>query len=305
MQTADIVNQASEKTIFIKKFDSFQKLPHAFLWILILSTVSIILLWGGWFYIKVSGYEAHSAVLLAYEPNRRLLFISYFMISIWMWLVYFLSTYTPRTKVNSLRQLLSAFADAWSEDSSRRDPDFAAALQDKARASMTMLAMLTAASALLLTRALEKVENLDQSTMLSEAWNQLLSYCAAGASAIALICFIISVDSLDVLFNKFGNKASYGHNYLVNYFYRSTRNARYYGIMFLLWAVCLFCGIYNSLFGAFVLGITITTGWSHWFPRPLSISEEKNSVFEVGTYCLKRFFGATLIILPPLWAILL
>jgi hypothetical protein len=298
-----------EQIDFHQNLQEYRKLRLAIFSVLMLSLISSCLLWTAWLRGSFTGHASGVwyMQLLVHRSEERLIFIGYLLISVWMWAVYYLSIFNSRmTKVNSLRRLLLIFADAWSDKQVVRDTEFAPALLDKSRASMTMLAMLTAAAALLLTRAIDRLAVLDQNgEVLVDTWEQVLAYCAGGASAIALICFVISVDSLDVLFNPFGKKASYGHNHLINYFYRSTRNSRYYGIMFLLWAVCLFCGARNPLFGAFVVAITITTGWSHWFPMPLS--ESQISTFSFGRFVsvLKWLLGAVLVLLPPAWAILM
>ena len=87
-------------------------------------------------------------------------------------------------------------------------------------------------------------------------------------SLIALVCFIISVDSLDVLFNRFGGEDQQAGAHMIHFIYLNTRNTRYYGIMFLLWAVCIYAASFHLLFGTFAVTVVVSVGWSHWFPKP-------------------------------------
>lgn len=256
-----------EEQAYIEKLRKFSRRRRAAGPVACLSLLSISSVWI-WGYLEA----ADQGGLVGSALARQLLFASYILMSVSMWAVYFLSSRSgPFTGVKTLRRLLLDLAEAWDESSSKPDIEFAPAIQDKARASMTMLAMLSAGSALLMTRALDRLA-LPQAAGAPDgpgfAWDAYLPMSAAAASAIALVCFIVSVDSLDVLFNRFSRQPGLTRNHLAQYFYSSTRNARYYGVMFLLWAICLFAASYDLVFGAFVTSIVIAVGWSHWFPSP-------------------------------------
>lgn len=263
----------------------------------------------GFFFLLYQAVDIPILVqLLANHRLERLLYLGYFMILVSMWVVYFLSR-TDLIRTRTLRRLLTSVANEWRCESDEREgnnPNFAVNTRDKARASMTMLALLTASSALLMTQSLTYIKSNSPSLPaagLLDIWQPMLLYASTATSAIALICFIIAVDSLDVLFNHFGGASSRTDNHMVRFFYLSKRDARYYGIMFFLWAACLFSGSFNPLFGALVVGIVIFVGWSHWFPYPplLATSKENNIDPPANLFEISLRFG--IMVLPVLWAL--
>lgn len=227
--------------------------------------------------------------LLQPSPSERLLFICYVFVLVAMWLVYFVSEF-EWMKIKTLRTVLSKTSEIFGRNRvDASDGALAEALRDKARTSVTMMAMLTAAATLMFSRSLDLVHEKD----LSDYWQLVVGYCSAAAAIIAAICFVISADSYDVMYNLFGNRPGLDRSHMLQLFYNSTRNTRYYGVMFLLYAVCLFAGARSPVLGAVAVGLVVSIGWSHWFPSPALIGEHlkpKTSWPAVGLRALFIFF---------------
>lgn len=270
------------------KLQTFQKYGQALTWVAGGSCLFVIILLAlercAWWHSVAPG-------LLQEPRGERLLFISYVFVLVAMWAVYFFLSASKKRKVKTLRNLLSLTSEIFQREKLHIDDNtgdlLASALREKARTSITMLAMLTAAAILMFTRSLDLVylDNVSQ-------WQKFMGYCSAGAAIVAAICFVISADSFDVMYNVFGAPGSVERAHMLQFFYRSTRNTRYYGVMFLLWAVCLFAGARSPLFGAVVIGLVVSIGWSHWFPSPALIGGILNPsgskaavVLRVGFIC--------------------
>jgi len=238
--------------------------------------LSAILIGIGWT-LYLFNPETHALYLryLGERAGQKLIFLSYFSVLFSMWLVYFLSGTGLRIfQVNTLRRLLMLTSSQWSDEElgAKSEEGFIAVTREKAVASIGMFAMLTAGAAVLMTRYIDRLVALkaSHSELYSEnaLFEAAILYAASATSIIALICFIIAVDSMDVLFNRFGNQPGPARVHVVRYVYRSTRNIRYYGIMFFIWSICLGIGYEDTLLGSITVAVVVAAGWKHWFPFP-------------------------------------
>lgn len=235
--------------------------------VLVVSIVLLVL-----FYAALSAIEAFrgsSLLLFSQDTIHRSVLVFYICGFSAIWVVYFLSRYKIIFfQVRTLRNLLLATSDNWSHaDAQDGEDSFTESTRRKATSLMMMLAMLTASSTLLLIQTLNRLEVIE----IDNLWLQTVLYGSAGAAIVAFVCFIISVDSLDSTFNRFSPGPGHARRHMIHYFYTSTRTTRYLGVMFILAAVVLYTSSFSSLFGAFVSGVIITTGWTHWFPNPPQI----------------------------------
>lgn len=237
--------------------------------------------------------------LVSGEQGERLLFISYFLVLFSMWAVYFMTSF-EWVGIKTLRKLLKLTSNIYQRNTlpseSLPNDKLASLLREKARTSITMLSMLTAGATLLLTRSLDLVYVLPEPHL----WQVVLGYGAAAAAVMAAICFVVSADSFDVMYNVFGADNSAQRLHMLQFFYNSTRNTRYYGVMFLLWSLCLFAGTRSPLFGALVIGLVVSVGWSHWFPSPPPVGAELKS----KSVSIPIGLRATFIVLPVCWPFL-
>jgi len=192
-----------------------------------------------------------------------------------MWAVYFgskprVSNHKAIFNVQSLRKLLSLtsvnFSDQMSEaDLKNADVNFGDAVHKKASSSQTSLGMLIAVATLELNFISNGLGNLPPTDSYLYRWQELTLSIAALGAILAIVAFIISVDSLDCLFNGFVDplKSQKDLPYL---FYRSTINWRYLGLISILFVASLVVAARNPLFGATSLTVIIGAGYHHWFP---------------------------------------
>lgn len=231
----------------------------------------------------------------------RVLFVAYLGAFVGLWLVYFMSRMGPALfQVMTLRRLLRKTSAQWNETSELRKTELEKAFQEKARTTITATAMLVAASGVALTQVSQAYRDL-QAQMLANPdlvpplihhWDVLLLSLAAMAAFIAVVCFILSVDALDVLFNRFDSRA-HAHR-LRFYFYMSTINPRYFGLLSLLSAAILLIGHADPLLGCAAIGLMVTIGYRHWFP-PQDILVRKVSANDPGFFKLAVTVGSFLL----------
>ena len=224
--------------------------------------------------------------------SSRALFVMYLGAFVGLWFVYFMSRMGPSPfQVMTLRRLLRKTSAQWNETSELRKTELEKAFQEKARTTITATAMLVAASGVALTQVSQAYRDL-QAQMLANPdlvpplihhWDVLLLSLAAMAAFIAVVCFILSVDALDLLFNRFDSRA-HAHR-LRFYFYMSTINPRYFGLLSLLSAAILLIGHADPLLGCAAIGLMVAIGYRHWFP-PQDILERKVTASDPGFFKL-------------------
>ena len=148
------------------------------------------------------------------DPGKQL-FLIYLVGFASMWAVYLLSGSSNRLlKSRSLRRLLMAYSGNWSNKDTAPPPAWAelierdvpsereviAAHQRKANSSITWIALLIAAAAVVLGLindvALQRANDMS-------VWEATMLATAAGSAIIAFYCFVVSADALETVFNDF------------------------------------------------------------------------------------------------------
>ncbi|SFK11674.1 hypothetical protein SAMN05216302_10015 [Nitrosomonas aestuarii] len=257
----------------------YARLKPAYPWILItffFVTYFFVLLF---FILHIAGYS----ISLEVSHYVFLLYISLFTSS---WIVYFNShkrsasynfDYKSRQaaifKIRSLRRLLSESSIQWKnsnkeiaqiglEDSFRR----------KSSTSMQVLAILIAVTVLLMDRVSNLISaNSNDATFIENG----MLYLSGFSSIVSFICFVISVDALDVVFNKFYTARD--RHLILQHYYQSTINPRYFGMLGMILGIIFLAAYHDPLAGCFAVGVTFFIGYYHWFPDiPINNQETQN-----------------------------
>lgn len=210
---------------------------------------------------------------------ERTAFFIYLCLYAGFWSAYFLSrrddTYWS---VATLRRLLYATSMQWNQATNYTKEEIEKGFQEKGRTSITAMAMLVAASLIELAQVngilirLDTVKN-GVETLALDIWSASLLAVTAFAAFSALVCFLISADALDSLFNKFRSERL-SHR-LMHHFYTVNINPRYYGLVLLTTGAIFLIAFHSPLMGCMSIGVLISVGYRHWFPFPDLISEEE------------------------------
>jgi hypothetical protein len=235
----------------------------------------------------------------------RAVFGLYALTLISLWAVYFRSTAADGTAaLPTLRGLLRAYSTQWTrldrngntpDTEKNYDPQLVKALQEKARVTLTSMAMLAAAAGVELAQAnavLMSAMKLDEFRLLVLAAGSLSAFTS-------LVCFLLATDTLDSVCNSFALPRL--KQRVLRHFYQESLNPRYFGLVCLMFgAVCLIA-IHEPLFGAAAAGLIIAIGYRHWFP-PTGLGSDKpfqgaGSQMATGGFFVRAFVG----VLVPLW----
>ncbi|MGR9088268.1 MAG: hypothetical protein ACU841_14530 [Gammaproteobacteria bacterium] len=197
---------------------------------------------------------------------NHVLFIIYGSLYFAMWAVYFLSRSGPKFfRVGSLRRLLLTNSKSWGEEAE----EFS---MDKAKQSMTAIAVLITVSFLQMVQTKEFYYRIAEEQHALHSWDVTILTMTLLCSLGAFINFIVSLDSLDCMFNDFSEQ----HGKLRRYFYRSTINPRYFGLVFLITALILLISHVDLLLGSIAIAIVITIGYGYWFPSNSLLTNDWN-----------------------------
>ena len=197
--------------------------------------------------------------------SSKLVFIVYLSTYVAMWALYFASKNGPKIfKVPTLRRILLVESKNWTNIDSKDNDDIEDISMEKAKTSITSIAMLVGVSFLGLVQAKSGLSQLipGQEDFL---WQEFIFILLGFISTIALVCFVISVDALDCMFNEF--KSAQIDNKFRRYFYKSTIHPRYIGFVCLLTSVIFLNASSSVLLGSLTIAVIISVGYRHWFPR--------------------------------------
>lgn len=205
---------------------------------------------------------------LAEEPDY-LLFLVYLSFYIAMWGIYFASKSGPMfLRISTLRRLLLLESKHWTEQDNQENSDIEELSMEKAKTSITAIAMLVGVSFLGIIQGKTGLTALysvcGASPSESCHWNEIIFWSLTLFSSLALVCFVLSVDALDCMFNEFKN--SQAENKYRRYFYKSTIHPRYVGLVSLLTSIIFLNASINVILGSMTIGIIISIGYKHWFP---------------------------------------
>lgn len=203
-----------------------------------------------------------------------IVFIIYLSVYVSMWLVYFASKDGPKIfRVPTLRRLLTLESKDWTNIDTSDNDEIEKLSMEKAKTSITAMAMLVGVSFLGIVQSKHIASSLDLSgDQGTYAWGVFISTGLASLSSIALVCFILSVDALDSMFNEFKDEQI--ENKFRRYFYKSTIYPKYIGLVCLLSSIIFFNASTNLVLGTMTVGLIMTVGYRHWFPDPTLASND-------------------------------
>lgn len=176
--------------------------------------------------------------------------------------------------VATLRRVLNVSSLNWSSsdvnDNDLVDDPFSIKHQleesyrEKARASMTVIAIMIAGSLILLVQTNQYLLSRADLLTLPFVWESTFLTLSVLSSFIAFVSFLLSVDALDSMFNRYVNDKI--ELMMVRKFYRFTLNPKYMGLIFLVLGITSFAAIHSGLIASIMLWITMSVGYYHWFP---------------------------------------
>ena len=247
--------------------EKFETLPTAFWRIVLTSSVLILSV----FLLSLASGWPSSQLGISWpfkgEKIRRFVFVCYVCVLGGVWITYFLSRLRVRFfRVKTLRNLLAKTSEHWREylnaEDGKKFTEFIELHHRKAQSSMVTVAIMIAACLIVLGEI--HCVFLNSRSVKNDIWAEAILAVATLAAMLSLICFIISADALDSIFNKF--KTEQATRILKHHFYLKTINPKYSGFISLIVAV-VFVVAYHSLpLSCIVLALSLTIGYPHWFP---------------------------------------
>jgi hypothetical protein len=215
------------------------------------------------------------------EPDliRGGLFLAYLSFFLAVWTVYFLSR--NFLKVCSLRRVLGATSISWPDalfttatgDALREADARNDAMRDKGRTSMQVLGLFVATTVLELVQVryiiIQLQERAAETELVFQIWDAFIVAGAGICAFTAFVCFIVSGDALDAMFNSFQKNDANDkvtERWLIRHFYRETITPKYIGLVAMILSAILIIGFHSKLFAASLIAITIGIGYPHWFP---------------------------------------
>jgi uncharacterized membrane protein len=201
---------------------------------------------------------------------ERLTFLTYAALYVSMWLVYFFSrSEVAFFRVRTLRKLLQLTSRQWLGGIQFGVQSTQDLYTDKARTSITVLGILIAAAGLELVQVNAILLSATQEKFVKNPWGEdpfkagVLGVATLAAIA-AFALFLVSADSLDVIFNKF--QADGDDHRLKYHFYKQTITPRYLGMVMLMSGAILLVAFHAPALASTAMGVSIVVGYRHWFP---------------------------------------
>lgn len=176
----------------------------------------------------------------------------------------------PWRRVQSLRRLLGETSRQWSDGQSHFSGELEDAFRQKSSTSMAVTALLMAVVILVLQQA---------SAVLMSRWGSLsdgdalLLVGTVVVSVFSFVCFIIAIDAMDIVFNRFSSEED--QRRIVTYYYLNTINPRYFGLMGMLFALVFFVAFHALALGSVTLAIVMSVGYYHWYPCIAAVDAER------------------------------
>lgn len=261
----------------LDQYDTNNQSPH--LLIALGTLVLLALVWGvlaflegSWLKILTSTdwVAAHSTRWL-YE---RHIFIIYSCAFVAWWVVYFGSRKPdvaardkPFKRVKSLRRLLGECSVQWrcAEQTEKLVDEIESGYREKAKSSMTTIAIMIAVSALELQEVSKLLATLlEGQESVALTWQVMVLVLSLAFAMVAFIAYIVSADALDVIFNRFVDNDA--RHRITRYYYQRTINPRYAALISLIASFILLVAYYSPVAAAVAIGLFFVIGYAHWFP---------------------------------------
>lgn len=213
--------------------------------------------------------------------DSKIVYLISLSVYLGFWLTYFSSHKDGWfLDVPTLRRMLTASSHQWGckenkeglvDDPTSVKHQLEESYRDKARASMTIIAIMIAGSLILLVQTNQYLLQRTDILSLPFGWENTFLALAALSSFIAFISFLLSVDALDSMFNRFLTDNIQLR--LNRRFYRFTLNPKYMGLIFLVLGITCFAAIQSGLIASIMLWITMSLGYYHWFPHHATLDD--------------------------------
>jgi protein-S-isoprenylcysteine O-methyltransferase Ste14 len=235
------------------------------------------------------------------ERWNRLMLLSYLSLYCGMWWAYFASKKyakeDPREskslKIQSLRRLLGMTSYQWQphDESTCEDDESINTFRRKSDAGMQVIAILVAVSILIF----DQINSIWMSGNHFTIWQYAILWLGMFTAVLSFISFMMCVDALDTIYNRFTNDPV--RNLLVKYFYNYTLNPRYTGGAAMLLSVILLLGFHSELLGCLAVIVILIHGYDLWFPR---IQDPLNAAAGTDTPSLRksRYLYGSLLLMP-------
>lgn len=203
------------------------------------------------------------------------------------WIAYFLSpTATGQLRrgfkwtkhifrIQSLRRLLMLSSMQWDggmthnytegtqilRTAARLNPlDLNKRYETKSGSSITTVAILVAASILVLEQNLILIQSLDDLTIRAK----LFTFLSFLSTVVCILFFVTSVDDLDTIFNDF--KGEHQQVALDYYFYKRSSTPRFAGLALLVMSINFLVFARSDFFGCLAVSVSFSVFYPHMFP---------------------------------------
>lgn len=227
----------------------------------------------------------------SHEKWNRLMLIAYLSMYIGMWMTYFSSKKYPdhdpkekgSLKIQSLRRLLGHSTYQWQlhTDSTKEDDAIIKSFRRKGEAGMNVIAILIAVSILIF----DQISSIWMAEKNLSLWQYSILWFGMFSAMISFICFMMCVDALDTIYNRFSNDST--RNVIIKYFYGFTLNPRYIGGAAMLLSIVLLLGFHSELLGSLAVIVILLVGYHLWFP---DISCQLSTVTEMNLTSIRSPF---------------
>ncbi len=199
----------------------------------------------------------------------RLVLLVYLSLYAGMWWAYFKSKISmdppieaKRLKIQTLRRLLGTTSSHWKPKIEPEvDKEIIQYFRDKGNASMSVIAILVAASVLIFDQ-ISSIWSMEDASF--TLWQYAVLWAGMLAAVTSFVCFMLCVDALDTMHNRFQNDDV--RSTLVHYFYTYTINPRYVAVASMLLSMVLLLAYHSEVLASLSIAIILWVGYQFWFP---------------------------------------
>lgn len=206
---------------------------------------------------------------LIFSEIEFYIFIFYISFYFSMWHTYFLSKIGAnekeekgRLKIRTLRRLLGMTSKQWNSKNKTEFQKYEY-YEEKSKSSMTVIALLIASSIFIFNQFSGFI--LDKNSPDSLNIDIILAYIGIFSTFISFTALMLSVDSLDTIFNKFSDDKT--QEILSRYFYAYVANPRYIATSFLFFSMILLVALHSLTMASICIFLIAYIGYDFWFPN--------------------------------------
>lgn len=250
-------------------FKKYETLAVAWPSILVLWSALALVLRSGTPFIPVDSLQQLNANAAA--DSDKTLFLVYLIGFISLWMVYFASR-SDYVATKTLRTLLSNISLNWRDiekqnletyEERRIYDEFENIQKAKASSSVQALSIMAASAAVVISLSSELRADFSKNGEM-DVWKQFTLTTSLICGLTAFYCFVVAVDVLDTVTNRFVDDAK---TKVLKHLFDRSRNPKYYGLVLLMFSLAFYVAATLPAVGALALSVAMFTGYSHWFPR--------------------------------------